>query len=308
MQINITDIWSKAVQQRHSSYVHSVLAGNFPGKDPILDKLLNSYATSLAIAAPAGLRAIIQNVEGWKLVASPSDVMQFNTNCKRLFDYGAFAAKGAKHWNAYALCQASSYRLCPYCQLSPALTVYRDRKDKTLRPTLDHFYPKHLYPYLALSLFNLVPSCYACNSSLKGASNFFKHEHLHPLEDPETIQYELDLVSYIEHRRSAQTGARPNIAIAALAKGHPHSEKARRSIKTFLIRERLEFSVDELHRFVETLLTYGGGRMDEANQEIFSKALHPLSEESALGFSRSNYKNEWLGAIKRDLYDLCWNR
>lgn len=308
MQINIEDIWSSAVQQRHSQYVQSVLDGSLPAKDWILNQLLNTHATSLAISCPATLRIIIQDVERWKLAASPADFGKFHSNCKRLFDYGSFAAKDSKQWNAYALCRESSYRLCPYCQLSLAVTIYRDRKEKALRPTLDHFYPKHLYPYLALSLFNLVPSCYACNSSLKGTSDFFRHEHLHPFEDPETIKYELDFDSYIEHRRSPQTGAPPSVKIATIAKGHPHLKKAQRSIKTFAIGERLELSAGELHRFVETLLAYGAGRLEEANQRIFSKSPLPLSEDSALGFSRNGYKNEWLGAIKRDLYDICWSR
>lgn len=74
-----------------------------------------------------------------------------------------------------------------------------------------------------------------------------------------------------------------------------------------MIRERLELSDVELQRFVETLLTYGESRIEEANQKIFSNSPLPLSEESALGFSRQSYKNEWLGAVKRDLYDLCWD-
>lgn len=35
--------------------------------------------------------------------------------------------------------------------------------------TLDHVIDKGTHPYFALSLFNLVPSCYICNSKLKGS-------------------------------------------------------------------------------------------------------------------------------------------
>jgi len=34
--------------------------------------------------------------------------------------------------------------------------------------TLDHYIDKGKYPYLALSLYNLIPSCYTCNSKVKG--------------------------------------------------------------------------------------------------------------------------------------------
>lgn len=33
---------------------------------------------------------------------------------------------------------------------------------------MDHFYPKSLYPFLALSLYNFIPSCQVCNSRFKG--------------------------------------------------------------------------------------------------------------------------------------------
>jgi len=34
--------------------------------------------------------------------------------------------------------------------------------------TLDHFIDKGKYPFLGLSLYNLIPSCYICNSKVKG--------------------------------------------------------------------------------------------------------------------------------------------
>ena len=34
--------------------------------------------------------------------------------------------------------------------------------------TLDHYIDKGKYPYLGLSLYNLIPSCYTCNSKVKG--------------------------------------------------------------------------------------------------------------------------------------------
>lgn len=39
--------------------------------------------------------------------------------------------------------------------------------------TLDHLLPQKNYPYLSLSLFNLVPSCYSCNSKFKKEKDFF---------------------------------------------------------------------------------------------------------------------------------------
>ncbi|WP_346985393.1 hypothetical protein [Chryseobacterium sp. POE27] len=38
--------------------------------------------------------------------------------------------------------------------------------------TLDHFIPKGEFPYLSVSIYNLIPSCYSCNSKFKGQRSF----------------------------------------------------------------------------------------------------------------------------------------
>lgn len=49
----------------------------------------------------------------------------------------------------------------------------KNNKDKSRNEfTLDHYYDKGNYPYLALSLYNLIPSCYTCNSKLKKIERF----------------------------------------------------------------------------------------------------------------------------------------
>jgi len=49
---------------------------------------------------------------------------------------------------------------CPYCNRS---YIYYLSKDKKIKPELDHFYPKNVYPYLGMSFYNLIPSCQTCN-------------------------------------------------------------------------------------------------------------------------------------------------
>ncbi len=60
---------------------------------------------------------------------------------------------------------------CYYCNIDYINSYNTDKKKKN-KFTLDHYYDKSTYPYLALSLYNFVPSCYACNSKLKGTEEF----------------------------------------------------------------------------------------------------------------------------------------
>lgn len=50
-------------------------------------------------------------------------------------------------------------KVCPYCNRN-----FIHNFDKTMTTVeLDHFHPKNNYPYLCISLYNLVPSCHTCN-------------------------------------------------------------------------------------------------------------------------------------------------
>lgn len=55
-------------------------------------------------------------------------------------------------------------RTCPYCNRQYTFTLKPNQKgDPNTSPEFDHFYPKSLYPTLAISFYNLVPSCHCCN-------------------------------------------------------------------------------------------------------------------------------------------------
>lgn len=86
--------------------------------------------------------------------------------CNRIFDYTGFL-KGQDE--AYWLLRELNVRVCPYCNRIYTVTLpsrkelKRGEEFKATRATFDHFYCKSDYPYLAVSLFNLIPSCYSCN-------------------------------------------------------------------------------------------------------------------------------------------------
>ena len=73
----------------------------------------------------------------------------------RVFQYKTYA-------NRKVVCEIlrkMDVPVCPYCNRQFIFTLASGR----VRPQLDHFFPKNIYPYLALSLYNMVPSCSTCN-------------------------------------------------------------------------------------------------------------------------------------------------
>ena len=91
-------------------------------------------------------------------------------------------------WGANKLAEKLDVKVCPYCNHSYTFTINSSKKEKynNIRPQFDHFFDKATYPYLALSFYNLIPSCSICNSSLKGSGKFKFTTHINPyVEDYE---------------------------------------------------------------------------------------------------------------------------
>jgi hypothetical protein len=70
-----------------------------------------------------------------------------------------------------------NFRTCFYCNKDFITNFIKEKNDLVSTFQLDHFFDKGTYPYLALSFYNLIPSCSICNSSkVKGSKNTFTHD------------------------------------------------------------------------------------------------------------------------------------
>ena len=87
---------------------------------------------------------------------------------------------GNKDWNRHKLLSLIGIEICPYCQRN-YISSYEENNDEKTTADLDHFYPKSLYPFLALSLYNFIPSCQICNSRFKG--NKDTRDSIYPYEE-----------------------------------------------------------------------------------------------------------------------------
>jgi hypothetical protein len=97
---------------------------------------------------------------------------------ENVFNYDVFSKKTNNNYSAYDLAEKLDVPTCPYCNRGYTKTV--TKPFKITRPTFDHWYSKSDFPLLALSFFNLIPSCNVCNSSVKGTDLFHLKTHFHP--------------------------------------------------------------------------------------------------------------------------------
>lgn len=74
--------------------------------------------------------------------------------------YNIFVNHGYKKLDNLNFIKQLQLDTCVYCNRS--YTFHLDEKGEP-KPEIDHFYPKDIYPFLAVSYYNLIPSCQTCN-------------------------------------------------------------------------------------------------------------------------------------------------
>ncbi len=187
-----------------------------------------------------------------------------NSRISQIFDYSKFI-NSTKSWGAYNLTKELNINVCPYCNRNYVHTLETSR-GKT-RPELDHYFPKSRFPFLALSLFNLIPSCHICNSNLKGSKDFYKENHMHPYMDDFNDAFHFK-IEYLDKGTTLPIISdldKFNIKIEITSDNEGVIEKITNSNSTFKIEELYNFHKDVAKELVQKSIYYNKTRLEELN-------------------------------------------
>ncbi len=117
----------------------------------------------------------------------PEPYQKVNEKLWGIFNYDGFAERKGqgKKGGGIPLIKEILRRIkyCPYCNADMVYTLKCDDTGKTYKSAFDHFYARWRYPFLALSLYNLIPSCDRCNSKFKLDKYKETLETFHPYLD-----------------------------------------------------------------------------------------------------------------------------
>jgi len=204
-----------------------------------LEQLAKKHADELEPVVLAGLgrlrvrqRQFIQAHIRELLTAKPKQLSELNTAFKTyctaagnpgraltqrtfkqgltgVFDYNHFTRTNATYYCGYDLAAALNVNTCPYCNRNYTVTV--DQPGRTTRPDFDHFFPKNAYPLLALSFYNLIPSCLICNRSVKNQKTIVYGKYLHPYEEGFE---QAAKINYLPEDTDSAQGQAPNFRIS----------------------------------------------------------------------------------------------
>lgn len=144
--------------------------------------------------------------------------------------------------------------VCPYCNRQ-YIQSYGDGQEERYLGDLDHLYPKAYYGLYALSLWNLLPSCKACNQKFKGRGN---HTILFPTERG----FEDDCVLHPDcHSAAAMIGADENFELSweIDASASPElAEKIRNNLSLFKLNEVYQYHKTDVKDLLRKKYLYSG--------------------------------------------------
>ena len=271
----------------------------------LLNYLANGLETIL-LGSPAEIEAFAQNVKvafpdfsryaaRHKKGKAPADDIHRNTLSviHACFDYDWFSDQ-MNGWGAYALVDAYQLRICPYCHASQVnfhvarAKGQRGAKAFRMRPPLDHYLPKSAYPYLAVSLSNLIPSCAQCNSGVKTASDTLGKGYAHPL-DGTALRVTFSMRGTIRSDPNGPVRAE-EVEITLIG----DDDVSTRHVREFKLQERYGWFRHEVKDLVDR---------HEQHREFSRRFREVLPRELyVLGFREAQADSRVLGRCLRDIF------
>ena len=165
---------------------------------------------------------------------------------------------------------------CYYCNID-FINKFDTKNGEKYAFTLDHFLDKGTYPYLALSLYNLVPCCYVCNSKIKHQNEI---KTLPPTCDKFDFDKKVKFKTFITNK---------NLIIKnendfKLLLKEDFSDKYEEYIDVLELNNRYEFHKYKVLEFIEKRKSYPDSRIkelalltqkteEEIKQDIFGEFL-----------------------------------
>lgn len=191
-----------------------------------------------------------------------SEIQDTESLLSKVFDYDKFIVKTTK-WNGYRLTEELSINVCPYCNRNYIHTL-RTGNGST-RPELDHFYPKSIYPFLSISIYNLIPSCHICNSNLKGSIDFFIREHLHPFEytNHNQLKFKIEYKPAVSMTPLLQIEDFDIVCDFIKESENDENKMIKNSVETFKTEKLYNFHKDVAQEIVFNAVYYNETKRDE---------------------------------------------
>ncbi|PFD92958.1 hypothetical protein CN275_05255 [Bacillus anthracis] len=267
----------------------------FNEKEHFFNFLLRRYK-SIIIGNPLVLEAIQKKINK-KFPIISEKIKDKNKplmdTLSKIFDYNKFTTayptkSSPEKWGAYQLVKELHVTVCPYCNRQYTTTLLST--DGKTRAHLDHFLDKASHPYFSISLFNLIPCCYICNSSFKNTKAFSCSTNLHPYQEgfENKIKFSIDIlkkknaigkkeydITDLLNQKQYRIKLKVNNSILNIKETEDKLfiTKAFNNVKTFKLTLLYNSHKDLINELIQKSIIYTPERMEQLYQdfgELFS--------------------------------------
>ncbi len=208
----------------------------------------------------------------------------------KIFDYDGWFSllDNHKSWGPYQLTKKLNLNSCPYCNRQYTFTVINLKGGKVARPELDHFLPQSKHPLLALSFYNLIPSCHVCNSSVKGSADTKYETHLNPYEKND--KHSLMRFTYVPQTYEGAVGLTEEVDVELKYNGDSADTitkaKVEGNIDLFCLNDLYKNHSDNVQEIIRKR-EVSGDKYIEIMQKTFTD--FPIKIEDAYRLAYGNY-------------------
>jgi len=179
-------------------------------------------------------------------------------------------------YNGYAFAANLGLTVCPYCNRN---YIYNIPDSRRTTCELDHFYDKAAFPFLALSFYNLIPSCKTCNHLKSNAPGTYYNLHRTDLSETDILEFHCKIMgsSFLDDTQDLQM----DYTI------HPDFQHTFDQLK---IKELYSKHLDLVQDIIKKRIIYDSGYIDQLYQNYGGMVFN--SREEVVNALLSGYLQE----------------
>ena len=205
------------------------------------------------------IRIMIQSIDSKIQTLTANQKKEIYEKIKKLFNYSdKYQSKVLTPF----FTENFNFRTCFYCNKDFITNFKKEKNELVSTFQLDHFYDKGTYPYLALSFYNLIPSCPTCNSSkVKGSANTFENNCIAPNSQNFDFHQKVKFKLFLDDScKNLHIKSKDDIDITLKEQ---FTDKYDKYIEIFKLNERYKAHKDIVFDMIEKAELYPESRLKE---------------------------------------------
>jgi hypothetical protein len=176
--------------------------------------------------------------------------------------YSLYFANSSKYlidteYNAAKLVHKLGIVVCPYCNRNFINNVTYANRGLKRTSQIDHYYPKEKYPFLAMSFYNLIPSCSSCNH-IKSNKTIYCSPYDSRFNTSNLLRFNFKLRSI----NFIQDSSHLEVIITPLHK------RIKSNLNTFKLDSQYKIHKDVVQELFKKKLIYAETKLKEINKDF----------------------------------------